>query len=280
MDDSTTGGLVPVKLHSGYVVRLQLYPDVGELSYKGARVHEKEIRTAAPDVGGGSTEVARAARVRVALQQAGVPADRGFRALLGAVDKVGKHKVKDLGNALRLGYHEARLKQYRPDYDTLPGDDKIGLLTSAARHVEAERAAQRFFEYGGPGGLPRHPIGDVERDVRAAEAKDALGWPYSKIGETFGIPLDEDYFKLKGSNKRAEDAVRRGRKLLIQALGEEGYRTHTAAVQCDLRRWYSLGADEREMEEGLDALGRLLGRALARGERREIEGELAEHFGG
>ena len=116
MDDSTTGGLIPVKLNSGHVVLLQLYPDVGELSYKGARVHEKEIQTAAPDLGDGKSEVTMAARVRVELQQAGVPVDRGFRALLSVVDKVGNRKAKDLRNALNLGYPEARLKQPRPDY--------------------------------------------------------------------------------------------------------------------------------------------------------------------
>jgi hypothetical protein len=47
-----------VELDSGYVVWLQLYPDVGELYYNGARVHEKEIQTTASDLGDGSPGVA------------------------------------------------------------------------------------------------------------------------------------------------------------------------------------------------------------------------------
>ena len=90
--------------------------------------------------------------------------------------------------------------------------------------------------------------------------------------------MDETYYKNKGSNRLVEHAVMRGKKILEQTQGKEGYLTHAAAVQYDLRSWYSISADERAMEEAWDALGSLLGHALTREDRRVIAGESAEDF--
>lgn len=96
-----------------------------------------------------------------------------------------------------------------------------------------------------PGNGPDHPR---RPHVRASELKDALKASHVKVGEILEVSLDRDYHALKGSNKRVEDMVKRGRELLVQVLGEEGYWQHIETVKPYLDHWYSL-FEEGRLEE-------------------------------
>jgi hypothetical protein len=161
----------------------------------------------------------------------------------------------------RLDFPVALLRYYRrqPDLKDLPEEKRTALLQGACRHInellKAARNLQQYLEFGGPAGRPNNLVRDAEGDIRAAELKGALGLSHRRVGEMLGVTLDQDYYALKGSNKKVEDKVRRGRKLLIQALGEEGYTEHLEAVKPHLDHWYSL-IDKRRWAELVEWLQR------------------------
>src|SRR5215210_5351011 len=75
-----------------------------------------------------------------------------------------------------FSYVLALLKHYRPDFDGLPRDEQVGLVSGAAERMNALLAASRqfveFLEYGSPGKDQRTLVEDANGDVKAAVLKD------------------------------------------------------------------------------------------------------------
>ena len=161
-------------------------------------------------------------------------------------------ETDDLWAAMGLEYPAALLRHYHEDFDDLPERERADLVRQLCSHVkkllEAALAMQSVLEYRRPGGLPPRPDKSAERALRAAELKDALGLSNFEIGKILHIPLNQDYYERKRSNKQAENMVAGGRKLWKQILGEEGYEKHLEAVRPHLERWYSLSDAERYRE--------------------------------
>ena len=170
-------------------------------------------------------------------------------------------ETADLLTAMGLEYPAALLRHYHEDFDDLPEKERIDLLRQLCRHIkkllDAARDVQRVLEYGRPGGLPPNSVKDAERDLRAAELKDALGLSNFEVGQVLHVPLDQNYYEQRRSNKQAENMAVRGRKLWKQVLGEMGYKKHLETVRPRLKRWCSLSEHQRHREliqEAIEAL--------------------------
>lgn len=274
---------IPTPLVGGRTGWLQLHADEQEFGYKGAEVFEKSpwanqaILSAltvleAQPIGPGDTkleEIRKAARLRVAVQRAGL--GLGLEEFLKPNHRkevmrnpcFKGYGIPDWMNARKLSFHEAWLKYYRPDFDALPDKDKVALLIEACKFVneqlEAARRLQTFFERGGPGGLPKHKGADPELDIWAAELRDALGLEWGKIGEILGKPLPKAYYGDNGTlpkydHQEARNMGKRGRKRLKRELKEEGYDQHIEARRPDLKRWHSLSEDDKNVMQFAESL--------------------------
>ena len=182
--------------------------------------------------------------------------------------------------AYRMALVEDVLKRYHPDFGDRPRRERIELLMRGAEHFDrAWWALDALGEYARAGkteGLPRKRAKNPERDMRAAELKDARDLDHREIGEILGIPRtvndkkNSDY----GSVRRA---IRRGRERHEERLGgEEGYREHIEA----LRRWYALDPRERTLRRMTKIFGSLPGSSPEEAEalRPDFERLVDEHL--
>lgn len=156
-----------------------------------------------------------------------------------------------------LDYVLLLLRYYRPDFDDLPQEEKIGLIEHACGHIneflEALRKLAAFLEYGAPGKHQKSAARDADRDVRAAVRRDVDGLTYRQIGEEFELPPPKD-FKYKGDHPTARQMVSRGRSILERSLGIEGWREHIEAMRAEAKRWSSLSEVEQDAERMMEAL--------------------------
>jgi len=185
-------------------------------------------------------------RIRDALRDIADGAARDLNEVALTDPVLKSAKVSDLYATDDLVLPIALLRHYRnTDFETVSEEERVAMLQRLCGHLkellEAAYKVQAFLESGGPKGLPTSRVREIERCMVAAELKDALRLSYREVGEALKIPLDAEYYALKGSNKRAEDMVRRGRELLVQVLGdEETYDMHLEAIRPALDRWHSL----------------------------------------
>jgi hypothetical protein len=150
-----------------------------------------------------------------------------------------------------LAYVVALLRHFRPEFDRLPHGEQIALVERACTYVnkfvDALRKLMAFLEYGRPWGLPNKIRENVEWDVWAAVLKDVYGLSYTEIGEQFKkAPTLHD--EIKGGHKTASNMVKRGRKILEQALGKEGWRKQAEAMRAVNARWDSMSKEARQSE--------------------------------
>ncbi len=150
---------------------------------------------------------------------------------------------QDLREALvGLGLPEALLRETYPNFDDLPERERAAMLMQVCVRINKIRDAvedlRKFLQRGTPEGLPKRRIADPGLDVRSAELRDSLGLTHRRIGEILHLPLAQSY-QIKGHHKRVGDMIERGRKMLVRALGQKGYRAHLEAIESDLRHFYS-----------------------------------------
>lgn len=156
-----------------------------------------------------------------------------------------------------LDYVLLLLRYYRPDFDNLPQEEKIGLIEHACGHIneflEALRKLAAFLEYGTPGKRQKSAAKDADRDVRSAIRRDVDGLTYRQIGKEFELPPPKD-FEYKGDHPTARQMVMRGRSILERALGKEGWREHIESMRAEAKRWSSLSEVEQEAESMVEFL--------------------------
>lgn len=162
-------------------------------------------------------------------------------------------------------YVRQLLRYYRPSFDTLPREEQRDLIDATTERVDAFLKASRqlveFLEYGVPGRRLSSALRDADRDVRAAVLCEVEELSSPRIAERFGLPMSDAY-RDKHEHKGVEGMIERGRKLLVAALGEQGWKRQVEVMKQD-REWFdSLGDDLKSIYLELDK-GRL-GEAEAR----------------
>lgn len=158
-------------------------------------------------------------------------------------------------SSLFLDYVLPLLRYHRPDFGLLSREEKVGLLVYACAHIneflDALKKLVTFLEYGNSNGRAKAATRDADTDVRAAILRDVDGLTYREIGEEIGVPRPKD-FEIKGDYARVRHMVSRGRKILVLAIGEEGWRRHIKAMRAEAKRWNSLDEVEQEVESWVE----------------------------
>lgn len=165
--------------------------------------------------------------------------------------------LEDLRHHQSLDYVLTLLRYHRPGFDDMPREDRVALVAGTCSYVnaflEALRKLMAFLEHGTPGRRIPAATKAAARDVRAAVLKDVDDLTYREIGDELGVPPPE--YDGKGDHPTVRKMVRRGRRILEQALGVEGWRRQAEAMRIEAGRWSALSEEEREAELEVEALG-------------------------
>ncbi len=166
--------------------------------------------------------------------------------------------IEGLRHHRSLDYVLTLLRYHRPGFDALPREERVVLVAGTCSYVnaflEALRKLMAFLEHGTPGRRIPAATKAAARDVRAAVLKDVDGLTYREIGKELGVSPPEDVGH-KGDHPTVRKMVRRGRRILEQALGVEGWRRQAEAMRIEACRWNALSEEEREAELEAEALG-------------------------
>lgn len=156
-----------------------------------------------------------------------------------------------------LDYVLTLLRYHRPGFDALSREERMALVAGTCSYVntflEALRKLMAFLEHGTPGRRIPAATKAASRDVRTVVLKDVDGLTHREIGRELGVPPPEE--DGKGDHPTVRKMVRRGRRILEQALGVEGWRTQAEAMRIEAERWSSLSEEEQEAEMEAEALG-------------------------
>jgi hypothetical protein len=149
-----------------------------------------------------------------------------------------------------LEYVGALLRYYRPEFDNLPREERVALVKEGCKRVatflEALRHLEAFLEYWAPEQDLRAKVEDAARDIKAAELQDVEGLSNLQLGRLLGIdpPPSE---VVKQTNSTARDMANRGRRLLVNALGEEGWGKLVEAKRAQRDDYRSRSEEERSL---------------------------------
>jgi len=111
-----------------------------------------------------------------------------------------------------------------------------------------------FLDHGKP--KRRGPAATklAARDIKAAILKKVDGLTNRQIAEVLCMNTPAD-FLIKGDYPTVRKMVKRGRSVLVVALGEEGWRAHAQAMKDEAQRWHSRSEIQRRAELQAEALG-------------------------
>jgi hypothetical protein len=111
-----------------------------------------------------------------------------------------------------------------------------------------------FLEHGKP--KRRGPAATklAARDIKAAILKEVDGLTNRQIAEVLCMNTPAD-FLIKGDHPTVRKMVKRGRSVLVVALGEECWRAHAQAMKDEAQRWHSRSEIQRRAELQAEALG-------------------------
>jgi hypothetical protein len=126
-----------------------------------------------------------------------------------------------------------------------------------------------------------------QRDVRAAILRDVEDLTYREIGERLGIPLpaepmdedlpddpealedlQKDLERRKGEHQTVRKMVERGRRILEDAFGREGWQQRVQIMKAEKERWWSLSPEERAGERDIEMSAPYLGISIEEARRR------------
>ncbi len=168
------------------------------------------------------------------------------------------YQLKQIGPIFALEYVVTLLRHYRPEFDELPREEQIDLVKAGCERVnnflKALRHLVSFLEYGAAGKKLASGREDAARDMRAAELKDVEGLTAPKLGDLLGIEKP-DSDKDRRTNSTANDIAKRGRRLLVNNLGEGFWREAVEAKREERKRHLSLSEQEQAIEWLAEELG-------------------------
>lgn len=220
--------------------------------YKEVRISDKPIRTDAAIVSALTAlegQSVNAEELRKSLEKSDLSLDESL--YMQVLETRGTSPLGGHASALFLDYVLLLLRYHRPDFGLLSREEKIGLLVHSCVRVneflDALKKLTSYLEYGSPEGIVKAATRNADKDVRAAVLRDVEGLTYREIGEEVGVPRPKD-FEIKGDYARVRQMVSRGRRLLVLAIGEDGWRRHIEAMKAEAKRWNSLSEMEQEVE--------------------------------
>ncbi len=262
------GEAYPVRVgDAGQVCWLQLDAGRSERGYRNVAISDEPLRTDKAIVA-----------ALTALEGRPLDAERLAKALPEVVPFYGEavwdrwtkilKERRDDGDLIEtlegLRYHQALdyvltlLRYHRPGFDEMPREERVALVAGTCscvnRFLEALRKLMAFLEHGTPGRRIPAATKAATRDVKAAVLKDVDGLTYRGIGKELGVPPPEDAGH-KGDHPTVRKMVRRGRAILVRALGEEGWRRQAEAMRAEAARWRSLSEAQREAEMEAESFG-------------------------
>ena len=164
---------------------------------------------------------------------------------------LGDELISKLKPMRPLGYMLPLLEYYKPEVKEYSGRQVDEVLEKTCYYVnnflEALRELQAFLEYGAPDRKLTQSVREPNRDVRVAILRDVDGLSYRQIGDKLQIPLPPD-FEVKGEHQTVRKMAARGRRILEQAFGEEGWRGRVEAMKAEKAWWQSLSEEEQYRE--------------------------------
>ncbi|MDP9456605.1 MAG: hypothetical protein M3Q49_00415 [Actinomycetota bacterium] len=132
-----------------------------------------------------------------------------------------------------------------PDFDGYAPEERAEYLLRTIERVnelsKSHESLVQHLEYAAPGGRKAvPPLKNPDLAVRAAVRREVHGWGTLRIGRELGIPAPPDA-DIKGENQTVRKMVNRGRPLLEQCFGSEGWRARVERMRAERERWESLG---------------------------------------
>jgi hypothetical protein len=273
-----------VQHSSGQVMRLLLNATRTEQGYKGAEVfvgpsrteeayvaamlalHGEEMEREGDIKNRQSDEMARASKAILyfelmrSARTDGAARDSVHQAMRELhLYKEGLVKATDFIEGLKLNPVNELLRYFRPELDHMSEKERIQLLERTIGYIndylKALRRLTAFLQYGKTGayeGLPTKPVTQAGKQVRAAEFRELVRTergaplPYAKIGKLLGEK------PTSGQDRRSHEArikrmVEAGKRILKQALGEQGYRDYMEEKRAELEHWQTL-SEEKQSE--------------------------------
>jgi hypothetical protein len=152
---------------------------------------------------------------------------------------------------------EPLMRFYKPEIADCSAEEYWKYIEQACRHVkdylESLSRLQAFLEYGAPGRKLTPSVKRPQRDVQAAVLHDVEGIDHREILERMRIaPLDPQEFRDKGEYQTVRKMISRGRDILEQAFGRNGWQAQAATLKEEIRWWQSLSPEERKHEEDIE----------------------------
>jgi hypothetical protein len=166
-------------------------------------------------------------------------------------------RATDFVEGLKLTPVYELLRYFRPELDDMSEKERIELLECTIGYVndylKTLRRLTAFLQYGKAGpyeGLPTKRVTRAARQVQAAELREVMRTergaplPYAKIGKLLGEkPTPKDR---RSYEARIKAMVEDGKGILMQALGEQGYRDYMEEKRAELEHWQMLSKDEQD----------------------------------
>src|SRR5919112_1240888 len=161
-----------------------------------------------------------------------------------------------------LNYLLPLIEHYRPEVSDYSPQEAEDLLEKASTYIsdflESLRKLQAFLEYGAPNRKLLPAAKEPKRDVKAAILHDVDGLNYRQIGERMEISLPPA-FEIKGEHQTVRKMVDRGRRILQEAFGKEGWQKRIKVMKAEKAWWKSLSTEEQRKEFEIESTAHTLG---------------------
>lgn len=144
------------------------------------------------------------------------------------------------------------LRYYRPTFDELPREEQIALMGGLCRRIhealKAVKGVVEFAECGTPDGKLKPAFKNAALDIKAAELRDIGGLTYREIAEYTGEPQRSPSSEDKHDHPTTRGRVARGRKLLKQAYGDEGWSKLVESLREEASTFSKLSEEEKWLQ--------------------------------
>jgi hypothetical protein len=180
------------------------------------------------------------------------PSREDFKRVKGFLDEL----KRTFGLLEYLDFLLPLIRYYRADFDEYSAEEQWKLVEQACGYVnnflESLSRLQAFLQYGAPGRKLIAPVKQPQRDVQAAILHDVEGLDHREILERMLMtPLDPREFKDKGEYQTVRKMISRGRNILEQAFGKNGWQAQVATLKEEIGWWQSLSPEERKHEQDI-----------------------------
>ena len=173
-----------------------------------------------------------------------------------------------------LSYILHLIRYYRPRFDNYSPGEKLNLLKRTHNLIkdtlESFQKLRSLLEYGTPNRNLRPVIENAWRDVKVAILHDVDGLSYREIGDQVRVPVNTESktFTIKGDHASVRKMGDRGRSILEDAFGKDGWRERAEAMRAQKAWWRSLSEEARDREDHIEIRASQLGITIEEARRR------------